>query len=65
MEIGTGVAIAGSIWAVAAIIMAAMKKDNPSQTCMSHQMLAQQVKNIESWLEKVEGKLDKVIDRIK
>lgn len=65
MEIGTGVAIAGSVWAVAAIIMSAMKKDNPSTQCMSHQMLAQQVKNIEGWLEKVEGKLDKVIDRIK
>jgi hypothetical protein len=65
MEIGTGVAIAGSVWAVAAVIMTVMKKDNASNTCMSHQMLSQQVKNIEGWLEKVESKLDKVIDRIK
>jgi hypothetical protein len=32
--------------------------------CQSHAMVAQQIRNIELWLDKVEKKLDRVIDKL-
>ena len=63
MEIGAGIAIAGTVFAVAQIIISWFDKSRQSQ-CGAHAMIAKQIENMEDWLAKVEAKLDRVIERL-
>lgn len=63
MEIGSGIAAAGTAFAIAAIVMKWIGRAT-TQQCNMHAALAQQISGIEAWLDKVEKKLDRVIERI-
>lgn len=64
MDIGTGLAIAGSAASIAAVFIKWIGSNSNNKQCASHAMIAQQIINMESWLEKVEAKLDRVIERL-
>jgi hypothetical protein len=66
MEIGSGIAIAGSAFAVAGIAVKWISavNSNSSKQCNSHAMIAQQIEDIKGWLHKIEAKLDRVIERL-
>lgn len=63
MDIGTGIAITGTVVATAAIIIKWLSRESVSRPCMTHAKMEQQIKSMEDWLGKVEAKLDKVIER--
>lgn len=64
MEIGAGVAIAGGAISVAAVIIKwlSVAYSNNNQ-CAAHSLMSQQIDDIKIWLSRVEGKIDRVIER--
>ena len=63
MELGTGIAIAGISFSGMGISIALFNYLKASKSpCQFHAMLDKQILNIENWLEKVEAKLDRVIE---
>jgi hypothetical protein len=66
VEIGSGIAIAGSAFAVAGVAVKWISSvsNNSSRQCNSHAMIAQQIEDIKEWLHKIEAKLDRVIERL-
>jgi hypothetical protein len=60
MDIGTGIAITGTSFAIAATAINLFKN---GKKCVLHDMLVEEIKNMAAWLEKVEAKLDRVIER--
>lgn len=63
MDLGAGIAIAGAAFSIAAIAIKWMGKNSQPQ-CNLHALIEGQIKSIESWLDKVEKKLDRVIEKV-
>lgn len=67
MELGSGVAIAGVVVAGGGVAITAIRsfaKDGKSNGhCADHSGMCQRVDGFESWLDKIESKLDRVIER--
>lgn len=68
MDIGSGVAIAGSAISGAAVIIKWLSTFNnhsvsATSQCAAHNLIIQQVNDVKDWLARVEGKLDRAIER--
>lgn len=64
MEIGTGIAIGGSvIGAVAVIFKIFGDTKSTHNQCSQHSAIVAKFDDMSSWLEKIEKKLDRVIER--
>jgi hypothetical protein len=61
MEIGTGIAITGTSFAVAATVINLLKKTPEKATCALHDLAMKQLDELKEWLRRVEGKIDQVI----
>lgn len=69
MEIGSGIAIAGGCFSIVMIIyrIFPLKEQTPlqvNQRCSDHAMIAQEIINVKEWLKTIEGKLDKVLNKL-
>lgn len=62
VEIGAGIAVAGCGISIAAIIIKWISRGDTPKQCDLHAALAQQISSLCVWLEKIEKKLDRVIE---
>lgn len=64
MEIGTGIAIGGSIIGAVAIIFKIFGDTKSTHNqCSQHYAIVAKFEDMNTWLEKIESKLDRVIER--
>lgn len=64
MEIGTGIAIGGSIIGAVAIIFKIFGDTKSTHNqCSQHYAIVAKFDDMNTWLEKIERKLDRVIER--
>lgn len=63
MEIGSGIAAAGCGMAMAAVLIKWIAVGSQDRQCGMHGSLTTKIQGIEKWLEKIEQKLDRVIER--
>jgi len=61
MEIGTGIAISSAILGIVAVTFKLFSY-HKSQHCEDHTRICADIKNFTAWLNKIEAKLDKVIE---
>jgi hypothetical protein len=68
MDIGTSVAVASFILGIVAIIFKIIDRNEKIQTprsghCEDHSGVCSTLESLTDWLNKIEGKLDRVIER--
>lgn len=64
MEIGTGIAIGGSIIGAVAVIFKIFGESKSTHNqCSQHYAIVAKFEDMNTWLEKIESKLDRVIER--
>lgn len=64
MEIGTGIAIGGSIIGAVAVIFKIFGESKSTHNqCSQHSAIVARFDDMNTWLEKIESKLDRVIER--
>lgn len=64
MDIGTAVAIVGSSFAVAVVIIGLFGRGkSPHIQCLEHNAIKAQIVDFTEWLGKIEQKLDRVIEQ--
>ena len=63
MELGSGIALGALCISAAPVCIVAIRaKKNGNGHCPEHSGVCQRVDNFEGWLEKIESKLDRVIE---
>lgn len=60
MDIGTGIAIASFFLMVLGVLWKLLDK---KPQCPEHSGICKALENLDAWLTKIEGKLDRVIER--
>jgi hypothetical protein len=64
VDIGSGIAAAGCGMAMAAVLIKWIGRDTMAQKCDMHGAIAEQISSLRAWLEKIERKLDRVIEKL-
>lgn len=63
MDIGSGIALGSLCVAAAPVCIVALRvRKNGNGHCPEHSGVCQRVEGFEAWLEKIENKLDRVIE---
>ncbi|MGO8716419.1 MAG: hypothetical protein ACLQSX_11170 [Smithella sp.] len=62
MEIGTGIAVSSAVLGIVAVIFKLFSFHKDQQHCPEHSGLCADIINFTKWLNKIEAKLDKVIE---
>lgn len=60
MEIGTGIAVASAVIGIVAVVFKIFGRD---KHCEDHSGICTSITTLTEWLNRIEGKLDKVIER--
>ena len=64
MELGSGIALSGACISAGAVFITAIKarSGNGKAKCADHSGICTKIEDFESWLDKIERKLDRVIE---
>ena len=64
MEIGTGIALASAVLGIVAVIFKIFGRDKTVTIhCEDHSGICSNIQTLTDWLNKIEAKLDRVIER--
>jgi hypothetical protein len=63
MDLGAAITASAAIFGIVAVIYKLVPSKNPNDHCPEHSGVCENLTTLESWLNKIEGKLDRVIEQ--
>ena len=65
MDIGAGIAIASGVFGIVAVVWKILPSKDGKQHCDAHSGVCATLESLDAWLNKIERKLDRVIEERK